>query len=70
MLTKDVIKHFGSQILVARALGISRAAVSKWPKRVPQGSAYKIESITNGDLKVNPADYPSRTEESSSCVCA
>lgn len=63
MRKTDVIKHFGSVIEVARALQISRAAVSKWPPVIPEGSAYKVESITKGKLKVDPGAYPPLTKE-------
>lgn len=42
---------------VAAALGITRQAVEQWPEIVPEGSAYKLQAITNGDLKVDPAAY-------------
>lgn len=60
MLKADVIAYFGSPARVAEALGISRAAVTKWPVHLPEGSAYKVESITERALRVDPADYPSR----------
>ena len=65
MQTTDVITYYGSPAEVARILGISRAAVSKWAKEgiVPEGSAYKIESLTRGKLKVNPSDYQPRASE-------
>lgn len=65
MLTKDVIEYFGSRAVIARKLQISRAAVSKWGDVVPEGSAYKLESLTNGDCKVDASLYlPSRSEDS------
>lgn len=63
MLKKDVIAHFGSRAKTAQALGISRAAVSKWSRKIPEGSAYKVESVTAGALKVDPSAYPPKTEE-------
>ena len=58
MRTKTAIKHYGSRAAIALALGISRAAVSKWGPFVPEGSAYKLESITGGVLRVDPKLYP------------
>lgn len=55
----DAIKFFGSPAAVARALGITRAAVSKWPEVIPEGSAYKLEVVTGGKLRVKPELYPS-----------
>ena len=62
MLTKDVIAHYGSRAAIATALGISRAAVGKWPEIVPEGSAYKLESITERKLVVDRALYPSSNQ--------
>lgn len=46
MKTETLIKFFGggcgSQARIAKALGISRAAVSKWGDTVPPGSAYAL----------------------------
>jgi DNA-binding transcriptional regulator YdaS (Cro superfamily) len=57
MLTQTAIEHFGSQAEIARQLEISTAAVAKWGDTVPEGSAYKIESITAGKIKVDPEFY-------------
>jgi len=52
-------QHFGNRRKLAEALGITTQAVSQWVRRgrIPEGIAYKLESITNGALKVNPTDY-------------
>lgn len=57
MKLAKVLSHFGTRAQVAAALGISRAAVSKWGDVVPEGSAYKLESITAGKLRVDPGCY-------------
>jgi len=57
MLKSDVIAYFGSQIAVAKALDITDAAVSLWKEIIPEGSAYKIESLTKRRLRVNPELY-------------
>ena len=54
MLKKTAINYYGGVAPLAKALGISRAAVYQWGERVPEGSAYKLESITEGKLSVNP----------------
>jgi hypothetical protein len=51
MLKKDVIDHFENASNVARALGISPAAVWKWGDVVPWFSAAEIELITDGVLR-------------------
>jgi hypothetical protein len=57
MLKSDVISYFKTQAAVARALEISEAAVSLWDEIIPEGSAYKIESLTKRRLRVNPELY-------------
>ena len=59
MLKKDVISHYGTSGHAAQALEISRQAVDKWPAVVPEGSAYKLQVITKGKLRVNPELYKS-----------
>ncbi|MDT3294406.1 Cro/CI family transcriptional regulator [Shewanella sp. SP2S2-6] len=45
------IDHFGSQAKLAAAIGVSQAAISKWPVDVPELRAYQIERLTGGELK-------------------
>jgi hypothetical protein len=51
MLKKDVIDHFENASNVARALGLSPAAVSKWGAVVPWYSAGELERITKRALR-------------------
>ena len=51
MKTADVIKFFGNAAAVARALGISRAAVSAWGDTVPSTRWFEIEVKTHGAIK-------------------
>jgi transcriptional regulator with XRE-family HTH domain len=61
MKKDDVIRHFGgTQVKVAEALGITKSAVSQWPETVPEGIAYKLQVITGGMLRVDPAVYEKR----------
>jgi transcriptional regulator with XRE-family HTH domain len=61
MLKSVVLRHFGGNgAQVARALGIGRQAVQKWPRRVPLLSALRLERVTAGVLKVDWADYDLR----------
>lgn len=57
MKKATAVKHFGSQIAVARALRITKGAVSQWPEIIPLKSALKIQSVTNGRLTVDMALY-------------
>lgn len=58
MLTQAAIDHYGDQAGIARALGISPAAISKWGEVVPLESATAIEILTQGKLRVDPMRYP------------
>ena len=52
-----VVKHFGSQSEVARALDISRASVSCWPDVIPEKQAMKLERLTDGALQYDASLY-------------
>ena len=55
---KDIaIEHFGNQAAIAKALGISQTAVSKWPDIIPELRAYQIQSLTAGRLFAEPSHY-------------
>jgi hypothetical protein len=57
MLKKDVIDHFETPSNVARALGITPAAIWKWRAIVPYFSAKEIERLTGGALRVRDEMY-------------
>lgn len=58
MLKADVLAHFDhSPVAVARALGITRSAVNQWPEIVPLKSAFKLQSVTEGELRVRMSLY-------------
>lgn len=46
------INYFGSAAKLAKALGISKSAVSLWGDQIPELRAYQLERITNGELLV------------------
>ncbi|MBB1489077.1 Cro/CI family transcriptional regulator [Oceanospirillum sediminis] len=56
MNKKTAIDYFGSAAKLAKALGVSRSAVSQWDECIPPLRAFQIEHITNGRLM---ADRPS-----------
>lgn len=58
MLTDTAIKHFGTQVDLARALGIKSPSISNWGKRVPWRRQLQLEAITFGALRHNPTDIP------------
>lgn len=52
VLFDEIIKHFGSQVELARTLGIARANVSIWRRQgVPSCHAITIERLTDGKFK-------------------
>lgn len=51
------ISHFGTAIRLAKALNISKGAVSQWDDVIPEGSAYKLQVITGGMLQVDASLY-------------
>ena len=57
MLKSDVLQFFGSNTATAQGLGISPSAVTQWKEIVPEKQAYRIEKLSDGELKVNPALY-------------
>lgn len=59
MLKSHVLDHYGSLNSVAKALGITKSAVSQWPDVIPEGNAYKLQFLTSGVLRVDASLYPS-----------
>lgn len=60
MRKSEVIEFYGHPAKVAEALDISRQAVLQWPDPIPEGAAYKLQVITAGRLRVDPAAYPNK----------
>lgn len=58
MTKSDLISYFGSRAAVARALGITRAAISAWPERPPLGRQFEIEVLTHGALRAERPESP------------
>ena len=52
-MLKEIIKWFGSQVELARQLGVTQAAVAQWvaDENVPPYRAIQIERITDGQFK-------------------
>lgn len=49
MKKNEAVRHFGSITNLAKALGVSKQAVSQW-KVIPDGRQYQLEVITEGKL--------------------
>ena len=60
MKVDHAVKHFGSQVKLARALDISESAVSRWKSRngiVPIKVALEIKDLTDGEVDLILSDY-------------
>jgi transcriptional repressor of cell division inhibition gene dicB len=57
MLKSEAVAHFGTQVAVAKAVGISKQGVGNWRRFVPEGHAYKLQTTTEGALQVKPVHY-------------
>lgn len=58
MRKADVIAYFGgTQVAAARALGVTKSAVSQWGDLIPLKCALKAQAISNGDLPLDMSVY-------------
>jgi DNA-binding transcriptional regulator YdaS (Cro superfamily) len=63
MFTRNVVEFFGSKTAIARALGISQVAVTRWGDVVPERRAARLERLTGGVLKYDPSVYEKQDKE-------
>jgi hypothetical protein len=63
MKTKLVVEMFGTRAAVARAIGISKAAVCAWGETVPLSSAARLEKATSGLLKLDLESYKTKRQQ-------
>lgn len=70
MRKSDAVKHYRSQAAIARELGIGKAAVSKWPEKVPRPWAAELHVRTKGKLKFDPREYVAPAKPSMSAQAA
>ena len=54
MKTTDAIEYFGTQAKLAKALNITKGAVSQWGDNVPAHRALQLEKLTGGALRAEP----------------
>jgi DNA-binding transcriptional regulator YdaS (Cro superfamily) len=57
MKTIDMVTRYGSQAELARALGVSRAAVNAWGEDVPPLRQLQLQAITNGEIQPDADVY-------------
>jgi hypothetical protein len=56
MLKSNALKHFGTGLALARALGITGGAISQWGDVVPYASAKRIAEMVPS-LYIDPSMY-------------
>ncbi|EPT7718462.1 Cro/CI family transcriptional regulator [Escherichia coli] len=66
MKTQDAVAFFGAKAKVARTLGISQVAVTRWGLIVPKGRALELEKLTDGALKCDLSLYKNRSRKNKS----
>jgi transcriptional regulator with XRE-family HTH domain len=56
MTFNQLLKHYGTQVDVADALGVTQPTISNWKSRgrIPKLQQLRIEHLTNGILKAEP----------------
>lgn len=57
MLKADVIAYYGGVRAVAEALKLSTQAVTAWKTVIPEVNAWRIFSITKGEMKIDQSLY-------------
>ncbi|WJV61090.1 Cro/CI family transcriptional regulator [Pectobacteriaceae bacterium C52] len=60
MYKTDAIKYFGNLTKLAEAAGVKLPSASAWGEIIPERRAARLERITNGALKYDPALYQNR----------
>lgn len=53
MKKSDAVTYFGGVAALAKKLGVTTQAVSRWGSQVPPRRAYEIQEITGGALRAN-----------------
>lgn len=57
MKTSAAVKFFGKRIRIAEVLKVTRAAVYQWGDVVPLVSAYELERLSGGKIRVDHGLY-------------
>ena len=51
MRTEHAVSHFGTQVKLAAAIGITQSSVSTWGEYPPPLRQLQIEALTDGELR-------------------
>lgn len=56
MKFEQLIKHYGTQVAAATAIGVTQPTLSNWKKRgsIPKLQQLRIEHLVKGKLKADP----------------
>lgn len=58
--TQDAIKHFGTQLGVANALGMAQSSVAEWGKFPPKLRQIQLEHVTRRELRAETDCLPKK----------
>jgi hypothetical protein len=61
MTKEDAVSAFGTQMALAKALGITQGTIAGWDK-VPVLRQLQIEALTDGRLKADPECEPFKVQ--------
>ena len=53
MKTTEAISYFGTKAALARALGVTRGAITRWGEEPPIGRQHQLDRLTYGRLRVD-----------------
>ena len=57
MYKTDAIEYFGNLTKLAQAAGVKLPSASAWGELIPEKRAARLERLTGGELKYDPALY-------------
>lgn len=60
MKTDQVIAFYGTKTAIAKVLGISQVAVTRWGAVVPEKRAARLERLSAGKLIYDPVFYENK----------
>ena len=63
MTTDEAISHYGTQVKLAAALGISQSAVAEWGEHPPSLRQIQIERMTRGRLRAEPDVFTKKRKQ-------